>query len=322
MCSANASELMAPLSLSLLETPSHEDPSSLEQTAQDRAGYGFMAEMIGGPAAGHTVSSYDTEAALPVSSATECLWLSSSPPDNRPSGDLPALSPSPIHQHSPDNLPNREACQNRRPILLSQNPVGGELYDDSAEELELGGSLTLPRKPSSNIHAGVPYSAPFLTSQTGTSDGVGHPWAQERTHPTGVSWQELASSLDSNKPHYNEDISWLRHKPISRCLDSDSPLVSSCSPKALGTLCPLTSEQAQQVIIRAHQEQLDEMAELDFKEETLMTQMYSNDFEEFVTQLDEIMALKSKCIQSLRSQLQRYLTSLGPAAAPKRTVVS
>lgn len=48
----------------------------------------------------------------------------------------------------------------------------------------------------------------------------------------------------------------------------------------------------------------------------------SQDFEEFVTQLDEIMALKSKCIQSLRSQLQLYLTSLGPAAAPKRTVVS
>lgn len=31
-----------------------------------------------------------------------------------------------------------------------------------------------------------------------------------------------------------------------------------------------------QVIIRAHQEQLDEMAELDFKEETLITQMDSN----------------------------------------------
>lgn len=31
-----------------------------------------------------------------------------------------------------------------------------------------------------------------------------------------------------------------------------------------------------QVIIRAHHEQLDEMAELDFKEETLITQMDSN----------------------------------------------
>lgn len=76
------------------------------------------------------------------------------------------------------------------------------------------------------------------------------------------------------------------------------------------------------MIIRAHKEQLDEMAELDLKEETLMTQMDSNDFEDFVTQLDEIMALKSRCIQSLRSQLQLYLTSHRPAAAPERTVVS
>lgn len=244
MCSANASGLMAPLTMSLLETPSHEDLSSLEQSAQDGAGYGFMAEIIGGPAAGHTVSSYDQEAALPVSSATECLWLSSSPPDNRPSGDLPALSPSPIHQHSPDELPNREACQNRKPTLLPQHYVGSEPYDN-AEETDLGGSLTFPRKPSSNIHAGVPYSTPFLTSCTGSSDGVGHPWAQKRKHPTGVSWQELVSSIDSNKPHYNEDISWLRRRPISKCLDSDSPVVPSCSPKALGTHCPFTPEQAQ-----------------------------------------------------------------------------
>lgn len=76
------------------------------------------------------------------------------------------------------------------------------------------------------------------------------------------------------------------------------------------------------MIIRAHQEQLDEMAELDFKEETLMSQMDSNDFEDFVTRLDEIMALKSKCIQSLRSQLQFYLSSRRPAAAPQRTAVS
>ncbi|XP_028634946.1 kinesin-like protein KIF24 [Grammomys surdaster] len=322
MCSANASGLMAPLTMSLLETPNHENLSSLEQIAQDGAGYGFMAEIIGGPAAGHTVSSYNQEAALPVSSATECLWLSSSPPDNRPSGDLPALSPSPIHQHSPDKLPNREASQNRRLTLLPQNYVGGEPYDDNAEDIELRGSLTLLRKPSSNIHAGVPYSTPSLTSCTGSSDGVGHPWAQKRKHPTGVSCQELVPSTDSNKPHYNEDISWLRRRPISRCLDSDSPVVPSCSPKALGTHCPLTPEQAQQVILRAHQEQLDEMAELDFKEETLMTQMDSNDFKDFVTQLDEIMALKSKCIQSLRSQLQLYLTIHRPAAAPERTVVS
>lgn len=79
---------------------------------------------------------------------------------------------------------------------------------------------------------------------------------------------------------------------------------------------------SRQVVIRAHQEQLDEMAKLGFKEETLMSQLALNDFEDFVTQLDEIMALKSKCIQSLRSQLQLYLACHRPATAPERTMVS
>ncbi|XP_041523523.1 kinesin-like protein KIF24 [Microtus oregoni] len=321
MDSANASGLMAPLTMSLLETPSQEDSSSLEQIVQDRAEHSLLTEIIGGPAVEHTVPPYNQEAALPVSSATALLWLSSSPPDNRPSGDLPALSPSPIRQHSPDKLPHREACQSRRPVCVAQSHVGGDPYGDSAEETGLGGSLSFPRKPYSITHAGVPCCTPLLTSCTASSDVAGGPWAQDRKHPAGFSWQELVSSTDSIKPSY-EDILWLKHRPISKCLASDSPVVPSCSLKASGTLCPLTLEQAQQVIIRAHQEQLDEMAELNFKEETLITQMDSNDFEDFVTQLDELMALKSKCIQSLRSQLQLYLTCHRPAAAPKRTVRS
>ncbi|CAO2580479.1 Kinesin-like protein KIF24 [Lemmus lemmus] len=320
MGSANASGLMAPLTMSLLETPS-QDSSSLEQIAQDRAEHSLMTEIIGGPAVEHTVSPYNQEAALPVSSATALLWLSSSPPDNRPTGDLPALSPSPIRQHSPDKLPHRETCQSRRPVPLAQSHVGGDPYGDSAEETGLRGSLSFPPKPCPITHAGAPCSTPLLTSCTGSSDVADGPWAQDRRHPAGFRWQEFVSSTDSIKPSY-EDILWLKHRPVSKCLASDSPVVPSCSLKASGTLCPLTLEQAQQVIIRAHQEQLDEMAELDFKEETLMTQMDSNDFEDFVTQLDELMALKSKCIQSLRSQLQLYLTCHRPAAAPTRTMLS
>lgn len=48
----------------------------------------------------------------------------------------------------------------------------------------------------------------------------------------------------------------------------------------------------------------------------------SQDFEDFVTQLDEIMVLKSKCIQSLRNQLQLYLACHRLSEAPDRTVVS
>uniref|UniRef100_A0A8D2EZP3 Kinesin family member 24 n=1 Tax=Theropithecus gelada TaxID=9565 RepID=A0A8D2EZP3_THEGE len=324
-----ASGLMAPLTVSLLENPENEGSPPLEQLVQDGAMHSLVAESTGGPVVGHTVPSGDREAALPVSSATEHLWLSSSPPDNKPGGDLPALSPSPIHQHPADKLPGREAdlgeaCQSRDTVLFSHEHVGSEQYDADAEETGLDGSWGFPGKSFSTIHMGVPHSGPALTPRTGSSDMTDQLWAQERKHPTRLGWQEFGLSTDPIKlPCNGENVTWLKPRPISRCLARpSSPLVPSCSPNSAGTLHQHTLEQAQQVVIRAHQEQLDEMAELGFKEETLMSQLASNDFEDFVTQLDEIMVLKSKCIQSLRSQLQLYLTCHGPAAAPEGTVAS
>uniref|UniRef100_A0A2K6RG30 Kinesin family member 24 n=1 Tax=Rhinopithecus roxellana TaxID=61622 RepID=A0A2K6RG30_RHIRO len=324
-----ASGLMAPLTVSLLENPENEGSPPLEQLVQDGAMHSLVAEGTGGPVVGYTVPSGDQEAALPVSSATEHLWLSSSPPDNKPGGDLPALSPSPIHQHPADKLPGSEAdlgeaCQSRETVLFSHEHMGSEQYDADAEETGLDGSWGFPGKAFSTIHMGVPHSGPTLTPRTGSSDMTDQLWAQERKHPTRLGWQEFGLSTDPIKlPCNNENVTWLKPRPISRCLARpSSPLVPSCSPNSAGTLHQPTLEQAQQVVIRAHQEQLDEMAELGFKEETLMSQLASNDFEDFVTQLDEIMVLKSKCIQSLRSQLQLYLTCHGPTAAPEGTVAS
>ncbi|XP_062064035.1 kinesin-like protein KIF24 [Lepus europaeus] len=320
-----ASGLMAPLTVSLLENPDDEG-SPMEQLVQGGAVHRLAAESTVGPAVGCTAASGDIEAAaLPVSSATGHLWLSSSPPDDKPGGDLPALSPSPIRQHPPDKLPYGEAglgeaCLSRETALFSQDHVGSERYD---AESELGGSWGFPGKPFSTLHIGVPCSGP---TQTERNEVAGQCLAQEREHPAGLGWQELGSAADSKLPCCNEDILWLKRRPISRCLAKpNSPLAPGCSPEAartLGTLHQPTVAQAQQVVIQAHQEQLDEMAELGFKEETLVRQLASNDFEDFVTQLDEIMALKSKCIQSLRSQLQVYLTCHRPAASPERTAVS
>ncbi|XP_068408197.1 kinesin-like protein KIF24 isoform X5 [Eschrichtius robustus] len=315
-CSEHASGLMASLSVSLLKSPDDEGSPHLEQSAQDGAAHSLVAADTGGPAVGHTVSSGDQEADLPMSSTTEHLWLSSSPPDSKPGGDLPALSLSPIHQHPPDKLPNREAdlgepCQSRETALFSQRH-----YDGDAET-ELGCSQGFPEKPFLTIHTGGPHSGPTLTPQAGSSDVAGQPWAQERKHLAGLGWQELGLSTDPIKLScYNEDIAWLKCRPIPRYL------ARLGSPKTARTLRQPVLGHAQQVLIRAHQEQLDEMAKLGFKEETLMSQLAPNDFEDFVTQLDEIMALKSKCIQSLRSQLQLYLACHRPAAAPERTAVS
>uniref|UniRef100_A0A8D0FPV7 Kinesin family member 24 n=1 Tax=Strix occidentalis caurina TaxID=311401 RepID=A0A8D0FPV7_STROC len=70
-----------------------------------------------------------------------------------------------------------------------------------------------------------------------------------------------------------------------------------------------SQESSLQAVIRAHRQQLDEMASLCFKEECLINQM--SDFQNFVIKLDEVLVLKSKCIQTMRAQLQLYLASPG-----------
>ncbi|KAF4019446.1 hypothetical protein G4228_011279 [Cervus hanglu yarkandensis] len=320
-----ASGLMAPLTVSLLESLDDGGPPSWEQPAQDGAVRGLVAADTEGPAVGHTVSSGDPEAVPPTSSAAEHLWLSSSPPDNKPGGSLPALSPSPIRQHPPDELPDGEAdpgeaCQRRdsSPALFSRG------HCDANVETELDGSQGFLGKPFLTFHPGGPHAGPTLTPRAGRSDVADQPRAQERKQLTGPSWPELGFSADPiTLSCYNEDIAWLKHRPIPRPLARPgSPLLASCSPKTTRTLRQPALGQAQQVVIQAHREQLDEMAELGFKEETLMSQLAATDFEGFVIQLDEIMVLKSKCIQSLRSQLQLYLACHKPAAGPERTAVS
>ncbi|XP_066223879.1 kinesin-like protein KIF24 [Saccopteryx leptura] len=322
-----ASGLMAPLTVSLLRNPDDEGPPPLYQPAQDGATHSLAG--TGGPAVGHIVSYGDQEAVLPMSLASGHLWLSSSPPDNKPgANNLPALSPSPIRQHPPDKLPNREADLgevnlSRETTLFSQEHVASEQSDADAEETELNSSQGFPGKPLPTIQAGELHCEPTPTPQTGSGDVADQPCAQERKHLAGVGWQEQSDlSTDSTKlPCYSEDVTWPQCKPIQRARPG-SPPVSSCSPKSARTLYQPTLGHAQQVVIRAHQEQLDEMAELGFKEETLMSQLAPNDFDDFVTQLDEIMVLKSKCIQSLRNQLQLYLAYHRLSEAPERTVVS
>ncbi|XP_036116187.1 kinesin-like protein KIF24 [Molossus molossus] len=326
-CSEYGSGLMAPLTVSLLEIPDDKGSHPLDQLSQDGATNSLVS--TGGPAVSHTVSSGDQEAVLPVSLASGHLWLSSSPPDNKPGADLPVLSPSPIHQHPSDKLPNREADlgevnQRRETALFSQEYVASEQYDADAEETELNSSQCFPGKPFPTTHNGGPHCEPTLAPQIGSSDVADQPWAQEGKHLAEPGWQELDLSMGSIKlPCSNEDITWLKHRPIQRCLARPgSPLLPSFPPKTAGTQQQPSLGHAQQVVIRAHQEQLNEMAELGFKEETLMNQLVPNDFEDFVTQLDEIMVMKTKCIQSLRNQLQLYLACHRLSEAPERTAVS
>lgn len=235
-CSEYASGLMAPLTMSLLESLDDGGAPSWEQPAQDGTAHGLVAVDTERPAVSRTVSSGDPEAVLPTSSATEHLWLSSSPPDDKPGGSLPALSPSPIRQRPPDELPNGEApgeaCQSRGTALFSR----GHHYANA--ETELDSSQGFLGKPFLTLHPGGPHAGPTLTPRAGNSDVADQPGAQERKQLTGPSWLELGFSTDPiTLSCYNEDIAWLKHRPIPRSLARPgSPLVASCSPKTAGTL--------------------------------------------------------------------------------------
>ncbi|NXQ98603.1 KIF24 protein, partial [Sagittarius serpentarius] len=103
------------------------------------------------------------------------------------------------------------------------------------------------------------------------------------------------------------------NKPLAN-VKSASGMSSSSSPggtSEMGKWQKEALEKAQQAVIRAHRQQLDEMASLCFKEECLINQIAATDFQNFMTKLDEILVLKSKCIQTMRAQLQLYLASPG-----------
>uniref|UniRef100_A0A8C3X2C6 Kinesin family member 24 n=1 Tax=Catagonus wagneri TaxID=51154 RepID=A0A8C3X2C6_9CETA len=287
--SGYAAGLMAALTVSLLESP---DSGGL-----DGAGPG--------PVGGHAASPGDQEPVLPTSSATEHLWLSSSPPDNKPGGDLPALSPSPIRQPGREADPG-EASRSGEAALFAQGLAA------AGAEAEPGGLQGFLGEP-------FPSSRPWeaRAGQAASSDAADPAGAWRRKRLAGLGGQELGVSTDPIRLlSCSEDIAWLKPRPTPRYSARPD------SPTTAGPLHQPALGHTQQMVIQAHQEQLDEMAKLGFKEETLMSQLAPNDFDDFVTQLDEIMALKSKCIQSLRSQLQLYLACHRPAAAPERTAVS
>ncbi|NWU39081.1 KIF24 protein, partial [Hylia prasina] len=147
----------------------------------------------------------------------------------------------------------------------------------------------------------------------------------------GLRKEDLTHSEDPAKSSFSNEETWLLktklkqtfagdegfatkdNKPVAnaKCL---SHMSSSSSPSAaseMGKWQREALEKAQQAVIRAHQQQLDEMACLCFKEECLVNQMSAMDFQNFMTMLDEILVLKSKCVQAMRAQLQLCLASPG-----------
>ncbi|NXI83487.1 KIF24 protein, partial [Rhipidura dahli] len=153
----------------------------------------------------------------------------------------------------------------------------------------------------------------------------------------GLENEDLSRSEDSATSSFgNEETGLLKTKLIQRIFTQETfaadagfatkdnkPIANAKSPPHMASSSsPSTAlemgkwqrealEKAQQAVIRAHRQQLNEMACLCFKEECLINQMSAMDFQNFMTMLDEILVLKSKCVQTMRAQLQLCLASPG-----------
>ncbi|XP_051900753.1 kinesin-like protein KIF24 [Pristis pectinata] len=65
-------------------------------------------------------------------------------------------------------------------------------------------------------------------------------------------------------------------------------------------------EKAKKLVVQAHCEQLEEMLALFEKEECLLNKLTILDFDDYVTQLEDILMLKAKSIQRLQGEIHKY----------------
>ncbi|NXP51091.1 KIF24 protein, partial [Heliornis fulica] len=192
---------------------------------------------------------------------------------------------------------------------------------------------------NADVHGESYFSAAPCFLGVGNTDYAVRPLPQESHLPlqpkSGLKNENLNHSEDPPRSSFsNEEIGLLKNKLMQSVFthetfaaDSGSvtkdnkPLANAKSPSStssssfpsaipeMGKWQREALEKAQQAVIRAHQQQLDEMASLCFKEECLISRMSATDFQNFVIKLDEVLVLKSKCIQTMRAQLQLYLAS-------------
>ncbi|KFO73858.1 Kinesin-like KIF24 [Cuculus canorus] len=129
---------------------------------------------------------------------------------------------------------------------------------------------------------------------------------------TGLLKNKLMQNILTQETFAADSVFATKEKKPLANAKSPSGMFRSSSPSAtseMGKWQREALEKAQQAVICAHRQQLEEMASLCFKEECLINQMSATDFQNFITKLDEVLVLKSKCIQTMRAQLQLYLAS-------------
>lgn len=241
-----------------------------------------------------------------------------------------------------------ESRGEREGALFLSNKKCKEYSDGRQSDADVKGNTINSGKSNSNqglnvepweTNAEIPeksfFSGASCLLTVGNMDYAVQPPSQESSllqPKSGLRNEDLSRSEEPAKSSFSsEEMGLLKSKLMQTIFtqeafvgDSGSatkdtkPLANANSPSNVSSLSGVSEvgkwqkealEKAQQAMIRAHRQQLDEMASLCFKEECLINQMSATDFQNFITKLDEILVLKSKCIQTMRAQLQLYLAS-------------
>uniref|UniRef100_A0A8C8S6J2 Kinesin-like protein KIF24 n=1 Tax=Pelusios castaneus TaxID=367368 RepID=A0A8C8S6J2_9SAUR len=341
------SELMAPLTMTLLDSNLAADPENIvsdqEKPLQEKQIASATSSM---PELGEQM--YPCEKSiLHHSSQTENKGLSQSCCDAKPLDSLGGSSPWNAHQSSSNGLSVRArkpGGENEDELFLSNLTCREHLdksrQHDSDIENTTDSLLSAPEKSSigkgpisQTVCADMPEKGHFACAPLILNPG------RQVECTTFSAFRESGplqprSELGSKDFSHSEDtftlsfsgeeIGLLKNKLMQSIFTQDSSdAAEQNSRSATKEIRSLTNQNTPSLsiisaVIQAHRQQLDEMASLRLKEETLVNQV-SADFGTFVTKLDEILLLQSKCIGSMRAQLQRYLACPRTDSALQRT---
>ncbi|XP_078077366.1 kinesin-like protein KIF24 [Mustelus asterias] len=105
-------------------------------------------------------------------------------------------------------------------------------------------------------------------------------------------------------PNMQESIS--HDKTNNGATDQTGGQSTDLNPQQLEAM-----EQVQKLVVQAHCEHLEDILALFEKEEHLLNKLTTLDFKDYVTQLEEILMQKSKCIQRMQGQIHKYQICAG-----------
>ncbi|NXG18939.1 KIF24 protein, partial [Grallaria varia] len=203
-------------------------------------------------------------------------------------------SPEPMAEEINAEMPEKSCFLDAR-CFLSVRHMDGAAQSPSQE-----GSLLVQPKSGPRSKDLSPSEDPAKASFSSEETALLKNNLMQNTFTQETFATDAEFATKDNKPTANA-------KSLSGLSSSGSPSATSQTEKWQREAL----EKAQQAVIHAHQKQLNEMACLCIKEECLINQMSTMDFQNFMTMLDEILVLKSKCIQRMRDQLRLCLAPSG-----------